>query len=226
MWKFSSLLGLMVLTGLNTMGCQRSEERKETISPLALRNSSLRFVQQAKLLEASGGSASGGAGGFEPSTFPSSGFWPSTPLVVPARAATYINETYGATGGFTYQSFEFTTTSCQAGQAFARYFGAIEQLRGTPLTQAEKDQIENAFQSAFMDAESGLPQASACLFFDLMACIADFSIHNEAVFKQAAHTGDFTVIMSGAVSCIAEITGMDPTTTPDPFDPGTTFPDE
>jgi hypothetical protein len=226
MLKLSSLLSLVILIGPNILSCQRTSERKEQISPLVLRHSSLRFVRQTKLLEASGGSAGGGAGGFEPSTFPTSGFWPSTPLVVPARAAAFINETYGASGGFAYQSFEFTSTGCQASQAFARYFGAIEQLRGTPLSQGEKDQIENAFQSAFMEAESGLPDASACLFFDLMACIADYSIHNEAIFKQAAQSGDFTVIMTGAVSCIAEITGMDPTDTIDPFDPGTTDPDE
>jgi hypothetical protein len=176
----------------------------------------LRFVQKTNLLSSSGGSSGSGAGAFEPSTFPSTVFWPSTPLVVPSRAAAFINETYGASGGFTYQSFEFTTTSCSASNAFARYFGAIEQLRGSPLSESEKSKIEEAFQSAFTMEDAGILNPSVCLFYDLMACIADYAILNEAVFKQAAQTGDMSVIMTGAVSCIAEITGIDPTDTLDP----------
>lgn len=226
MLKSSCLLSLLVLTGLNTTSCRESHAKDPQVSPQTLRSSSLRFVQQTNLLDSGGGSSGGGAGGFEPSTFPTTGFWPSTPLVVPARAAAFVNETFGASGGFTYQSFEFTTTSCSASNAFARYFGAIEQLRGTALSESEKNQIKEAFQSAFTAEESGIPNAGICLFYDLMACIADYSIHNQTIFKQAAQSGDFTVIMAGAVSCIAEITGIDPTDTIDPFDPSTTFPDE
>jgi hypothetical protein len=51
-------------------------------------------------------------------------------------------------------------------------------------------------------------------------------VQNEAIFKQAAQSGDTQVIMTGAVSCIAEITGIDPTDTIDPFDPSTTTPSE
>jgi hypothetical protein len=185
----------------------------------------LRFIQQTNLLGASG-SSSGGSGGFKASTFPSTGFWPSTPLVVPARAAAFINENYGVSSGFTYQSFEFTSTSCSASQAFTRYFAAIEQLRGTPLSENEKDQIETAFQTSFSDDETGVLHSSVCLLYDLMACIADYSVLNQAVFSQAAQSGDFTVIMTGAVSCIAEITGIDPTDTIDPFDPSTDSSDE
>lgn len=222
MLKSSCLLGLLALTGLYTMSCRESSSTKDPgIKPEALRASSLRFVQKTRLLDSSGGSSGSGSGGFEPSTFPSAGFWPATPLVVPARAAAFINATFGASGGFTYQSFEFTSTSCSASNAFARYFGAIEQLRGTPLSESEKDQIEQAFQTTFTMEDSGILNQSICLFYDLMACIADYSINNEAIFKQAAQTGDFTVIMTGAVSCIAEITGIDPTDTIDPFDPGT-----
>jgi hypothetical protein len=226
MLKSSHLLSLLVLTGLPLMSCHKSSSKEPMVSPEALRQSSWRFVQQTNLLGASGGSSSGGSGGYSPSPYPSTHFWPSTPLVVPARAAAYINETYGAAGGFSYQSFEFTGTGCSANNAFARYFGAIEKLRGTPLSQSERDQIETAFQGSFSAEESGIPQASACLLYDLMACIADYAVLNEAVFKQAAQTGDFTVIMTGATSCIAEITGTDPTDPIDPFDPSTDLPEE
>lgn len=222
MLKYSCLLGLLALAGLNTMSCRGSHAGTPRVSQDALRQSSLRFVQKTQLLGSTSAASSGGTGGFSAATFPSSGFWPAVPLVVPARAAAFINETYGTTGGFTYESFEFTSTSCSAGNAFGRYFAAIEQLLGTPLSQSEKDQIEQAFQGTFFESDTGILNASVCLLYDLMACIADYSVQNEAIFKQAAASGDYTVIMTGAVSCIAEITGIDPTDTVDPFDPSTT----
>ena len=56
--------------------------------------------------------------------------------------------------------------------------------------------------------------------------LADYAVKNQAVFKQAAETGDTQVITAGAASCIVEILGVDPTDPTDPFDPGTTTPGE
>jgi hypothetical protein len=224
MRKYSCLLGFLAVAGLNTMSCRGSHAKDPQVSQEALRISSLRFAQKTQLVGSGG--ASSGSGGFNAGTYPSAGFWPAVPLVVPARAAAFINENYGATGGFTYQSFEFTSTSCSASNAFARYFAAIEQLSGSPLSQSQKDGIKEAFQGSFMDGETGILNQSVCLFYDLMACIADYAVQNEAIFKQGAQSGDTQVIMTGAVSCIAEITGIDPTDTIDPFDPSSTTPSE
>ncbi|WP_141732187.1 hypothetical protein [Oligoflexus tunisiensis] len=219
----------LVLAGLTAAGCQRSSTASEPrLSAQTLRTSSLRFIQETRLVD-SEDSVEGSSGGFNPSPWPAAGFWPATPMVLPAQAAAYINATYGASQGFTYQSFEFTTTGCNATDAFTRYFAAIETVRGTPLSSSERESIESTFAGIFSEDALGSVPQGACLFYDLIACIADFSVQNQTVFQEAAESGDFASVFAGAMSCIAEVAGLDPTDTTDPvdtFDPDSLFPDE
>jgi len=224
MFPSKCLPGTILLVGLNMMSCSRSPEPSQPqLSAQALRTSSLRFIQKTNLLGTSGSTTSGSSGGFQASTFPSTGFWPATPLVLPARTAAYINQTYGASGGFQYQSFSFSSSGCNATNAFDRYFGAIEILRGSPLSDSERDSIQSAFSEAFTEDNADVLNQSLCIFYDLMACIADYSVQNEAIFQEAAQSGDFTAIFTGAFSCVAEVLGTDII---DPFDPSDPFPDE
>ncbi|HYX37375.1 MAG TPA: hypothetical protein VE954_30090 [Oligoflexus sp.] len=233
MLKSSCLLGSLILVGVSAMTCRRAaSESKPQLSQQTLRTSSLRFIQQTNLLGSSGGSAGGSSGGFQPSTFPPAGFWPATPLVLPARAAAFINQTYGASGGFQYQTFEFSSTGCSANNAFGRYFDAIETLRGTPVTESEKAQMQDMFSNIFTGDNVEGVTPSICVFYDLMACIADYAVLNQSVFSQAAQSGDFASVFKGAFSCVAEVLGVDPTDptdptdTTDPDDSGDPFPDE
>jgi hypothetical protein len=217
----------LVLIGLTAAGCQRSRSDSEPrLSAQTLRDNSLRFMQATKLLSSEDNPTQGSSGGFNPSPWPAAVFWPATPMVLPARAAAYINENYGASQGFTYQSFTFSGTNCSATDAFTRYFSAIEILRGTPLSSEERAGIESTFSSVFSADMGGAAAQGVCLFYDLIACIADFSVQNQTIFQEAAESGDFGSIFAGSMSCIAEVAGLDPTVITDPFDPDSAFPDE
>ena len=215
--KLGSGLILAALAGSSlSCGHHREGTPETTLSSARLRSDTLRFAEETRLLaEASGGGSSGGSGSdseFNPGTFTVPTFKPSTFLVIPAKAATFFAEDFGAPEGFKYQTFTFVSSSCNAQDAFSRYFAAIEGLSGSTLNAEAKDKAFEGFDSIF--AGSGVDTAEIrCLLVDLIACIADFTRLNTGVLTQAATSGETTAnespIFTGALSCITEVFGRD-----------------
>lgn len=204
-----------VLLALAACGHSQRNPAADAFTPKDLEMRSLQFVKDTHLLgnESDEGAttSSPSSGGFSPSLYPAAVFTPGTTLVLPASVALYLNQTYPG-AGFQYQSFDFVRTGCSSSNALERYITAIGTMRGKPLSAEEAESFNGVFDSVLGE---GLPAEALCLFYDMIACIADYSVQNQEAFQRAAKTGDFGPLFTGAASCIAEVLGTTVTLDPD-----------
>ena len=192
-------------------GHQGTTDPSTTLNRETLRRQTFSFTKETRLIAESGTESTAGEGGglYEPSTFSVGAYKPSTFLVLPARAAAYYQQEFGAPEGFKYQTFSFVSSSCNASDAFSRYFAAIEAISGSTLKPADQEKVGQSFDTVF----SGIGAEGSdlrCLLFDLISCIADYVRFNAPAIQQGATGGgDFAAISTGALSCISEVFGPD-----------------
>ncbi len=212
MLKRFGFLGLALWTA--SFGCGRSQDssKSSTLSKIELREKSLRFAAETNLIGATGAETGLSRGAFSPSLFTPLGYSPASQLVLPARGAVFLQEAYGTPSGFTFQTFDFVSSSCSDQNAFGRYFASIELLRGQRLSQAERDLLRQNFRTIFT-SDSATSSGDICIFYDLITCIAEFTVQNVDQFRQVLQTGDYSVIFTGALSCVGEVLGSTVDTT-------------
>lgn len=200
-------------------GSRAKTEAPSSLTAQSLSLKTLRFAQETRLLGETGG---GGDGAFQATTFSSTAFRPSPFIVLPARTASFYQQKFATAEGFKYKTFTFVSSGCSTSAAFDRYFAAIEQLSGKAMPQADKDKVNQSFDTIF----SGLGADGSklrCLLFDLISCVAEYTIANAGEFSKVgagsgtntgtntgASTGaEASALGTGASSCVSEVFGTD-----------------
>ncbi len=194
-----------LLIALLLGSCHRRHEDSVKTEPnnQELRRQTEQFLHQTSIGTTQGFETIALRSSYSPFIYLNASYWPSQQIVLPARTAAFLNQSGALPTGFQYASFTVSSSHCQGEDAFARYFHSIEVLRGSALSSTERSLIRQAFTIGFELDE--VDASAACLLYDLISCIADYSIHNVAIFRQAVQSNDFTDFIKGGISCAFDV---------------------